>query len=83
MSEIDSILKSRGITWPTKLCKVKDMVFPVVMYGCESWSIKKAERQRMDAFKFKFWRRLWRVPWTTRRSSQSYRMSILNIHCKD
>ena len=67
----DSILKSRDITLPTKVCLVKAMVFPVVMYGCESWTIKKAERRRIDAFKLWCWRRLLRVPWTARRSSQS------------
>ena len=67
----DSILKSRDITLPTKVCLVKAMVFPVVMYGCESWTIKKAERQRIDAFELWRWRRLLRVPWITRRSNQS------------
>ena len=70
MSNLDSILKSRGITWPTKVCLVKAMVFPVVMYGCESWTIK-AECQRIDAFELWCWRRLLRVPWTARRSNQS------------
>ena len=70
MSNLDSILKSRGITLPTKLCLVKAMVFPVVMYGCESWTIKKAECQRIDAFELWCWRRLLRVPWTVRRSNQ-------------
>ena len=65
----DSILKSRDITLPTKVCLVKDMVYAVVMYGCESWTIKKAECQRMDAFELWCWRRLWRVPWTARRSN--------------
>ena len=67
----DSILKSRDITLPTKVCLVKAMVFPVVMYGCESWTIKKAECQRIDAFELWCWRRLLRVPWTARRSNQS------------
>ena len=71
MTNLDSILKSRDITLPTKVCLVKAMVFPVVMYGCESWSVKKAERQRIDAFELLCWRRLLRVPWTTRRSKQS------------
>ena len=66
-----SILKSRDITLPTKVCLVKSMVFPVVMYGCESWTIKKAEHQRTDAFELWCWRRLLRVPWTARRSNQS------------
>ena len=71
MTNLDSILKSRDITLPTKVCLVKAMVFPVVMYGCESWSKKKAERQRIDAFELWCWRRLLRVPWTARRSNQS------------
>ena len=71
MTNLDSILKSRDITLPTKVCLVKAMVFPLLMYGCESWAIKKAEQRRTDAFELWCWRRLWRVPWTTRRSSQS------------
>ena len=71
MTKLDSILKSRDITLPTKVHPVKAMVFPVVMYGCESWTIKKAERQRIDAFELWCWRRLLRVPWTARRSNQS------------
>ena len=71
MSNLDSILKSRDITLPTKACLVKAMVFPVVMYGCESWTIKKAEGRRIDAFELQCWRRLFRVPWTARRSNQS------------
>ena len=71
MSNLDSILKSRDITLPTKVFLVKAMVFPVVMYGCESWTVKKAERQRIDAFELWCWRRLSRVPWTARRSNQS------------
>ena len=71
MTNLDSILKSRGITLPTKFCPVKAIVFPVVMYGCESWTIKKAEHQRIDAFELCRWRRLLRVPWTARRSNQS------------
>ena len=69
MTNLDSILKSRDITLPTKGCLVKAMAFPVVMYGCESWTIKKAECQRIDAFKLWCWRRLLRVPWTARRST--------------
>ena len=71
MTNLDSILKSRDITLPTKVCLVKAMVFPVVLYGCESWTVKKAERQRIDAFQLWCWRRLLRVPWTARRSNQS------------
>ena len=71
MTNLDSILKSRDITLPIKFCLVKAMVFPVVMYGCESWTIKKAERQKIDAFELWCQRRLLRVPWTTRRSDQS------------
>ena len=71
MTNLDSILKSRDITLPTKVCLVKAMVFLVVMYGCESWTIKKAEHRRIDAFELWCWRRLLRVPWTARRSSQS------------
>ena len=71
MTNLDSILKSRDITLPTKICLVKAMVFPVVMYGCESWTVKKAELQRIDAFELWCWRRLLRVPWTARRSDQS------------
>ena len=71
MTNLDSILKSRDITLPTKVHLVKAMVFPVVMYGCESWPVKKAERRRIDAFELWCWRRLLRVPWTSRRSNQS------------
>ena len=71
MTNLDSIFKSRDITLPTKVCLVKAMVFPVVMYGCESWTIKKAECRRIDAFELWCWRRLLRVPWTARRSNQS------------
>ena len=71
MSNLDSILKSRDITLSTKVCLVKAMVFPVVMYGCESWTIKKAENQRIDVFELWCWRRLLRVPWTARRFNQS------------
>ena len=71
MTNRDSILKSRDITLPTKVRLVKAMVFPVVLYGCESWTIKKAECRRIDAFELRYWRRLLRVPWTARRSNQS------------
>ena len=71
MTNLDNILKSRDITLPTKVCLVKAMVFPVVMYGCKSWTIKKAEHQRTDTFELWCWRRLLRVPWTVRRSNQS------------
>ena len=71
MTNLDSIFKSRDITLPTKVCLVKAMVFPVVMYGCESWSVKKAECQRIDAFDLWCWKRLLRVPWSARRSNQS------------
>ena len=76
MTNLDSILKSRNITLPTKACLVKAMVFPVVMYGCESWTIKKVEHQRIDAFELWCWRRLLRVPWTARRSNQSIQKEI-------
>ena len=82
MTNLDSILKSRDITLPTKVHLVKAMVFPVVMYGGESWTIKKTERRRIDAFELCCWRRLLRVPWTARRSNQT-RKSTLNIHGKD
>ena len=71
MTNLDSILKSRDITLPTQICLVKAMVFPVVMYGCESWTVKQAECRRIDAFELWCWRRLLRVPWTARRSNQS------------
>ena len=71
MTDLDSILKSRDITLPTKVRLVKAMVFPIVMYGCESWTLKKAEHTRIDAFGLWSWRRLLRVPWTARRSNQS------------
>ena len=71
MINLDSIFKSRDITLLTKVCLVKAMVFPVVMYGCESWAIKKTEHRRIDAFELWWWRRLLRVPWTARRSNQS------------
>ena len=71
MTNLDSILKSRDITLPTKVCLVKAMVFPVVMYGCESWTLKKAKNRRIDAFELWCWRRLLRVPWTARRPNKS------------
>ena len=71
MTNLDSIFKSRDITMPTKVCLVKALVLPVVMYGCESWIVKKAEHRRIDAFELWCWRRLLRVPWTARRSNQS------------
>ena len=85
MTNLDSILKSRDITLPINFCLIKAMVFPAVMYGHESWTIKKAERQRIDAFELWCWRRLFRVPWTARRSNQSIlkKKSVLNIHWKD
>ena len=76
MTNLDNILKSRGITLLTKVCLVKAMVFPVVMYGCESWTVKKAEHQRIDAFELWCWRRFLRIPWTARRSNQ-FNQSIL------
>ena len=80
MTNLDSILKSRDITLPTKFCIVKAMVFPVVTYGCESWTIKKAEHWRIDAFELWCWRRFLRVPWTSRRSNQSILREI-NSEC--
>ena len=71
MTNLDGILKSRNITLPTKVCLVKAMVFPLLMYGCESWAIKKAEQRRTDAFELWCWRRLLKVPWTARTSNQS------------
>ena len=79
MTNLDSIFKSRDITLPTKVRLVKAMVFPVVMYGCESWTIKKAECRRIDAFELWCWRRLLRVPWTARRSNQSILKISLGI----
>ena len=76
MTNLDSIFKSRDITLPTKVCLVKDMVLPVVMYGCVSWTVKKAESRRVDAFELWCWRRLLRVPWTARRSNQSILKAI-------
>ena len=84
MTNLDSILKSRDITLPTKVCLVKAMVFPVVMYGCERWTIKKAEHRKINAFELWCWRRLLRVSWTARRSNQPIlRKSVLNIHWKE
>ena len=84
MTNLDNILKSRGITLLTKVCRVKAMVFPVVMYGYGSWTIKKAEHWRIEDFQLRCWRRLLRVPWTARRSNQSIlKESTLNIHWKD
>ena len=84
MTNLDSILKSRDITLPTKVRLVKAMVFPVVMYGCESWTVKKAECQRIDAFELWRWRRLFGVPWIARRSNQSIQLrSVLGVHWKD
>ena len=80
MTNVDSILKNRDITLPTKVHLVKPMVFPVVMYGCESWTVKKAECQRIDAFELWCWRRLLRVPWTARRSNQSI-LKYINPEC--
>ena len=77
MTNLDSILKSRDIPLPTKVRLVKAMVFPVVMYGCESWTVKKAEHQKIDAFELWCWRRLLRVPWTARRSNQSILKEII------
>ena len=84
MNKLGSILKSRDTTLPTKVCLVKAMVFPVVMYGCESWTIKKAVCQRIDAFELRCWKILFRVPWTARRSNQSIlKRSVLGVHKKD
>ena len=83
MTNVDSILKSRDITLPTKFHLVKAMVFPVVMYGCESWTIKKTERQRMDAFELWCWRRLLRVCWTARRSNQPILKEIIPEYLLD
>ena len=80
MTNLDSILKSRDIALSTKVCLVKAMVFPVVMYGCESWTIKKAEHQRIDAFELWCWRRLLRVPWSARRSNQSI-LKVISPGC--
>ena len=80
MTKLDSILKSRDITLPTKVHLVKVMVFPVIMYGCESWTIKKAEYRRNDPFELWYWRRLLRVPWTARRSNQSILKEISPVY---
>ena len=80
MTNLDSILKSRDIAMPTKVRLVKPMVFPVVMYGCESWTKKKAEHQRIDAFELWYWRRLLRVLWTARRSNQSI-LKVISPEC--
>ena len=82
MANLDSILKSKDITLPKKVCLVKAMVFPVVMYGCESWTVKKVEHRRIDAFEVWCWRRLLRVPWTARRSNQSILKEIQPFHPK-
>ena len=84
MTNLDSMLKSRDITLSTKVRPVKAMVFLVVMYGCESWTVKKAEHRRIDAFELWYWRRLLRVPWTARRSNHSIlKRSLLGVHWKD
>ena len=84
MTNLDSILKSRDITLPTKVHLVKAMVFPVVMYACESWTVKKAERRRIDAFELWCWRRLLRIPWIARRSNQSIlKRSVLDVLWKE
>ena len=84
MTNLDSILKSRDIALPTKVHLVKPMVFPVVTYGCESWTIKKAEHQRIDTFELWCWRKLLKVPWTARKSNQSIlKDTSLGIHWKD
>ena len=80
MTNLDSTLKSRDITLPTKVCLVKAMVFPVVMYGYESWTVKKAEHGKIDAFELLCWRRLLRVPWTARRSNQSL-LKEISLEC--
>ena len=81
MTNLDSIFKSRDITLPTNVCQVKALVFPVVLYGCESWTVKKAERWRIDAFELWCWRRLLRVPWTP--TNPSWRRSVLGVHWWD
>ena len=83
MTNLDSILKSRDITFPIKVCLVKAMVFPMVMYGCESWTVKKAERQRIDAFELWCWRRLLRVPWTARSNQSIPKRSALGVPWKE
>ena len=84
MTNLDNVFKSRDITLPTNVCLVKAVVFPVVMYGCENWTIRKSEHRRIDAFETWCWRRLLRVPWTAMRSNQSVlKESVLSIHWKD
>ena len=84
MTNLDSILKSRDFTLPTKIHLAKAMVFPVVMYGCESWTVRKAECRRIDAFELCCWRRLLRIPWSARQSNQSIlKRSVLGVHWKD
>ena len=84
MTNLDSIFKNKDISVPTKVCLVKATVFPVVMYGCKNWTVKKAEHWRIDAFELWCWRRLLRVPWTARRSNQSIlKKSVLGVHWKD
>ena len=83
MTNLDSVLKSRDMTLPTKFCLIKALVFPVDMYGCKSWTIKKAECQRIDAFKMWYWRRLQKVPWTARRSNQSILKEISSEYSLD
>ena len=83
MTNLDNMLKSRDITLPTKVRLVKAMVFHVVMYGCESWTVKKAEQERIDVFELWCWRRLLRVPWTARRSNQSILKEINPVLCKE
>ena len=85
MTNLDSIFKSRDITLPTKVHLDKAIIFPVVIYGCESWILKKAEHRKIDAFELWYWRRLLRVPWTARRSNQSIlkERSVLGVHWKD
>ena len=84
MTNLDSIFKNKDISVPTKVCLVKATVFPVVMYGCKNWTVKKAEHWRIDAFELWCWRRLLRVPWTARRSNQSIlKKSVLGVHWKE
>ena len=83
MTSLNSMLKSRDITLPTKVCLVKAVVFLAVIYGCESWTIKKAECRRIDTFELWCWKKLLRVPWISSRSNQSYRKSVLNVLWKD
>ena len=83
MTNLDSILQSRDITLPTKVCIVKAVVFPIVVYGCESWTVKKSEHQRIDAFELWCWRRFSRAPWTARSNKSVLKDIILNIHWKD